>query len=116
AEHVHVGSYALVVTGEGVPGAAQPGLDLVGDEEDPAPRAQLAYRGQVAVGRYDHAVLALDRLQEHRHGGVVDRVGERGGVAVRDDAEPGGVRPEAGAGGRVDREADDGGRPPVEVA
>ena len=52
-------------------------------------------RAQVAVGRDDHAGLALDRLDEERHRVVVDRGLERVRVAVRDDLEPRRERPEA---------------------
>ena len=40
---------------------------------------------QVARRRHDHAGLALDRLEQHRDRGLVDRRGQRVGVAVRHD-------------------------------
>ena len=46
-------------------------------------RVSARTRGQEVGGRHDDAGLALDRLDEHRDGVLVDRGLERGGVAVR---------------------------------
>ena len=46
-----------------------------------------AGRGEVALGGYDDAGLALDRLEQDRGGLVGDRGGERVGVAVRDEGD-----------------------------
>ena len=48
--------------------AAETRLDLVGDEQHVVPRADLAHRAEVALGRDDDAGLALDRLDEHGGG------------------------------------------------
>ena len=66
-----------------LPGAAEAGLDLVGDHQDVALGAQPADLGEEAVGRDDHAALALDRLEQDGDRVVVDRRRERLGVAVR---------------------------------
>ena len=116
AEQVHVGHDALAVAREGRADAAETRLDLVGDEEDVVPRADLAHRREVALRRDDDARLALDRLEEH--GGGLGRDGglDRSGVAVRHRDEPGRERAEVGARLRVVAEAHDRGRAAVEVA
>ena len=68
AEHVEVRHDALVVAREGAAGAAEAGLDLVGGEEDVLAGADLADAAQVALGRDDHAALALDRLDQDGDG------------------------------------------------
>ena len=78
--------------------------------------AELADAAQVAVGRDDHAALALDRLDQHGDGVLVDGRLEGRQVAVRDDDEAGRERAEAVARVRVVGEADDGGGAAVEVA
>ena len=70
---------------------------------------------QVVVGRHDDARLALDGLDQHRDGVVVDRGGHRVGVTERHRTEARGVRAEAAAGGLVVGEADDRGGAAVEV-
>ena len=93
------GDDALVLAGERGPGAAEAGLDLVGDHQHVVRGAQLAHPRQVAGGRHDHARLALDRLDEERDDVRVggQGLGERVGVAVLDDEEAGRERPEPGA-------------------
>ena len=51
--------------GEPVAGAAEAGLDLVGDEDDPVLAAPGRQGGQEAAGRDHEAALALDRLDHH---------------------------------------------------
>ena len=116
AEDVDVGDDALVVAGEGLAGAAEAGLDLVGGEQHVVLGAEVADAAQVAVRRDDHAALALDRLDQDRDGVGVDRGLDRGQVAVGDGDEAGRERAEAVAGVGVVGEADDGGGPAVEVA
>ena len=58
------------------PGAAHSGLDLVEDQQRAARRRRRARRQQLAGERVD-AGLALDRLEQHRRGAVVDGAGER---------------------------------------
>src|SRR5829696_6632905 len=99
-----------------LPTTAETGLDLVGGEEDVLAGADLADVAQVAVGRDDHAALALDRLDEDRHGVRGDRSLEGREVAVRDHVEAGGERAEPVAGIGIVGEADDGRGAAVEVA
>ena len=56
----------LGLAGEPVAGAAEPGLDLVGDEDDAVLAAPVGHPGQEARRRHDEAALALDRLDDHR--------------------------------------------------
>ena len=74
-----------------------------------------AHAGQIVVGRNDDAGFALDRLDQHRDGVVVDRGGQRLGVAERHGAEAGRVGAEAATRGVVVGEADDRRRAAVEV-
>ena len=97
-------------------GAAEPGLDLVGDHQHVVLDAQPAHVVQVAGRRHDHAGLALHRLDQDGHGRLVDGRGERVGVAVRHRAEAGRVRAVVGLGDVVAGEADDADRAAVEVA
>ena len=75
-----------------VAGPAHPGLHLVDPEQRAVRVADLAGPGQVAGRRHDDAVLALDRLEDHGGGLVVDRCGKRLGVAVRDEDHVAGQR------------------------
>ena len=106
-----VGHDALVVDGEPRAGAAEPGLDLVGDEHDAVVRRPGGEGRQEAGRRLDEAALAEDRLDHDarqvghadllvevvdRAGGgllagepVAERVGHRGAVDL------GGERAEA---------------------
>ena len=65
-----VGDDALVLAGEPGAGAAEAGLDLVGDEQDAVLAAELDERRQVARAGDDEAALALDGL-DHDGGHVV---------------------------------------------
>jgi hypothetical protein len=51
--------------GEPLTGAAEPGLDLVGDEQRPVGPASFRDRRQEARRRNDEPTLALDRLDDH---------------------------------------------------
>ena len=85
-----------MVAGEGAAGAGQARLNLVGDHENVSGCADFAHRRQVVVRRHDDAGLALDRLQQHSDGVLVDRVGQRIGVTEGDRTEARRERPEAG--------------------
>lgn len=73
----------------GEPGAAsaETGLDLVDHEQHAALVAQPPHPGEILGGGRIHAALALDRLEEYRRDGRVDRRGERVEVFPRDVAE-----------------------------
>ena len=73
----------------GEPGAASPetGLHLVDHEQHAALVAQPPHPGEILGGGRIHAALALDRLEEYRRDGRVDRRGERVEVFPRDVAE-----------------------------
>src|SRR5690606_12857735 len=60
--------------------------------------------------------LALDGLDQYRDRGVVDRVGDGGGVTVGNDPEAGRERPEVGPRRRIGGEAHDADGAAVEVA
>ena len=84
-----VGPHAIgVLEPEPLAGAAEPGLHLVDDQQRLALVAQRAHRREVAVGRGDHAALALDRFEHHRADALVHRGRERVDVAELDLAEP----------------------------
>ena len=93
AEHVDVGHDLLVVAGEGVPGARQTGLDLVGDHEHVPLGAQRPDVPQEAVRRDDDTTLALDRLEQHRDRLVAHCGPQRLDVAIGHDDEAGRVGP-----------------------
>ena len=78
----HVRGDAVVLVGEKGSGAAHSGLHLVEHQQGAVPGRDFACCGQVALGRDDDAALAHDRFQEYRRGVVVDRGGQRVGVAV----------------------------------
>ena len=67
-----VGLDAPVLDRPHLPGAAGARLDLVGDEQDPVPVADLAQALEEAVLGDDVAALALDRLDDDR-GDLVGR-------------------------------------------
>ena len=58
--------HALVLAGVPVPGAAEPGLDLVGHEDDARSPAPVGERRKESVRRDDEAALAEDRLDDER--------------------------------------------------
>ena len=66
-----------------LPGPTRARLDLVGDEQDPVPVADLAQTLEEAVLRDDVAALALDRLDDDRR----DLVG-RSELVEQDLVEP----------------------------
>ncbi len=115
AEGHEVGSHAPRLGRERRPGAPEAGLDLVGHEEHVPRGRDRAQARPVVVGRHDDARLALHRLQEHGDGRVVDRGGDRVGVAVRHEAEPQRVRVEPAPGVGVVGERHDRRRAAVEV-
>ena len=104
-----------MLVGEPAPGPAEPGLDLVEDQEHAARVAQAPELAQISVRRHDDAGLALDRLDQHRAGILGDRGRDRGGVAERHRPEAAGERPEPVAVGGVGGKADDRGGAAVEV-
>jgi hypothetical protein len=116
AEQVEVGHDADEVARERRPGAAEAGLDLVRDHENLPAARDVADRRQEIGGRHDDAGLALDRLEQHRDGVVVDRGLERIDVAVRHGDEPGRVWTEVRARLLIVAEADDRRRAAVKVA
>ena len=69
-----------MVAGEGSAGAGQTRLDFIGNQQNVLGTADFAHRRQVVVRWRDDAGLALDRLQQHSDGVLVDRVGQRIGV------------------------------------
>ena len=97
AEQIHVGHHIPVVAGEGSAGAGQAGLNLIGDHQHVAGRAEFAHCRQIVVRRHDHPGLALDRLEQHRDGVLVDRVGQCVGVTERHRTKARRERAEAGA-------------------
>ena len=67
-EHHDVRRDARVLESEELAGAADPGLDLVEDQQDAVLGRQSAQAAQELVRRDEHAGLALDRLQHHGDG------------------------------------------------
>src|SRR5919197_2135571 len=65
-----VGDDVPVLTGEPATGPPEAGHDLVENEQDAVPVADLADRLQVAVRRRDDPVRPGDRLEEHGGNGV----------------------------------------------
>jgi hypothetical protein len=106
----------LVVARKAPAGAAETGLDLVGDEQDAGLVTDRPRGGEVAVGRDDDSGLPLDRLDEEGDGVLADGRAQRLRVTVGHPDEPGSEGAKAGPRQRVVREADDRGRPAMEVA
>ena len=115
ADDHHVGLDALMFTGEYLPSATQPRLDLVGDEQDIVHSAKLLGRLEIAGGRDEDPGLGLDGLDKKGRGVGRDGLPQGIDIAVRDDHEPGCKRseivPVEGFGG----EADDRYGPAVEI-
>jgi len=64
----HVGLEVLVLEGEPLAGAPEPGLHLVDHQERPVLGAQVTQAAQVVRRRDHHTALTLDRLhQDSRH-------------------------------------------------
>jgi hypothetical protein len=69
-----------MLAGEGAAGAAEAGLDLIGDEEDALLTAEVAGLLQVTGRRDDDAGFTLDRLDEETDGVGVDGAAQTGSV------------------------------------
>ena len=102
--------------GEHRPGATQAGLNFIKDQQHAALVAQAAHGGEVPIGWDDDAGFALDRLQQHGAGRLVDHCGKRPDVAKVEVAEARSKRAEVGAIVGLGGEANDRGRAPMEVA
>ena len=74
AERHDVGLDAGMLVVEELSGAAHAGLDLVDDQQQAVRLGQRAQLLQELIGRGPHAGFALDRLQHHRDGVVVDQL------------------------------------------
>ncbi|KAI3475961.1 hypothetical protein L1887_62519 [Cichorium endivia] len=66
AERDNVRAHAVVLVAEHLARPAEPGLDLVADEEHVVLAAQLLDALEVSIAGHDNARLALDRLHEER--------------------------------------------------
>src|SRR6185312_1649587 len=95
AEDQPVRADLLVLEDEPGAGAANPGLDLVDDEENVVLVAQRAYAGEPAFRRDDDPAFALDRLDQHGGGLRRDRGFDRGKVAEGHGTEARREGPEA---------------------
>ena len=116
AEDKAVRNDALVLEGEHLARAPEPGLDLIEDEQDVVLVAEASEASQKAGRRHDDAGLALDRLDQNGDGVLGDGALESGEIAERHGAEAGRKRAEAVAVAGLGREADDGGGAAVEIA
>src|SRR5664280_7423 len=114
-QDVHVRDNRFVLAGEGRPGSAEAGLDLVGAEQHLLFGAQPPYLAQEAGGWDVHPGLALDGFEQYRGGVYVDGGGQCGDVSKRHHPKARHVRPEPGPGHRLRGEADDRAGAPVEV-
>ncbi len=65
----------LVIAGEPVAGAAETGLDLVGDEDDAVGAAECGQPWQEAIRRDDEPALALHWLDDDRGGVLLAHLG-----------------------------------------
>ena len=91
----HVGADAVVLVGEPRPVRPMPVWISSSDQQRAVRVADLARGGEVAGRRRDDAALALGRLQEDRRGRLASTAAsQRVGVAVRDEADVAGQRPE----------------------
>jgi len=115
AQRHDVGADAVVLVGEERPGAAETGLDLVGDEQGIVPFGELAELREIPRRRHDDTGLALDRFDEDGDRALVHRRPDGVGIPEGQQAIAAGERTEPltvlGARG----EADDRGRAAVEV-
>jgi len=116
AQRDHVRPDAFVVAAQQRAGAAEAGLNLIGDEQDVVGGANLGRALQVARRGHAHAPFALDRLDQEGDGVGRDGLFQRVGVIVRDHDEAGGQRAELLFVLRFAGEADQGGGAPGEVA
>ena len=66
ADAQEIRPHVLVLAREPRAGAAEPGVDLVGDQQPALGVAQAAQRREEARGRHALAAAALDRLDDHR--------------------------------------------------
>ena len=89
AEDEDVGLHGVVVARQHLPGPAEPGLDLVGNQEGVVSLEELLGSLEVAVVRDHDARLALDWLHHERDDVGVGFEGRLEGteVVVGDDAE-----------------------------
>ncbi len=69
-----------------------PGLNLVQDQQHPAFVAELPQTGKVLGTRDVNSTFALDRLDQHRGGLVVEGPGDGSEIVVRHVLEPGNHR------------------------
>ena len=68
AMHDHVGTDAVVLDREHLPGSAEAGLHLVGDEQDAVLVADLGEAAEERHRRGEVAALAEHGLDDHRRG------------------------------------------------
>ncbi len=104
AQHHDVRAHVVVLAGQHLAGAAQPDLDLVGDQQDLLAAAERLGELEVAVRRHVDAVLALDRLDQKGDRVGRHRVDQRVHIAEGHELEAGGERPEMLAGRLVSLE------------
>jgi hypothetical protein len=116
ADDEDVGAHAFPVAGEHAARTAQPGLDLVGQQQGMVLPAEALDAAQEPPGRHHHTGLALDRLDQHGAGAVRHGAAQGLQIAVGHQPEPGRERPEAPAVEPLGGEADDRRRAAVEVA
>mmetsp|Transcript_13472 Transcript_13472/g.39218 ORF Transcript_13472/g.39218 Transcript_13472/m.39218 type:complete len:287 (-) Transcript_13472:123-983(-) len=109
---------SIVIAAKALAGAAQPCLDLVGDQEHIVPLAYFLDLAHVAIIWHNHACLALDGLHhEPRNCRVGGQLGlERLEIVVRDQLKTWDERPKAGIGRRVRGGGNSANRPAPEVA
>ena len=119
ADGDHVRAHAFVVAGEQLAGAADAGLDLVGDEQHVVRVAQVEAFLEVALVRDIDAGFALDGLHDHGADLValfVQDLPQRLGVVIGNVDETGREGPVLAVAVRVAGHRDDGDGAAVEVA
>src|SRR4030042_1905514 len=104
-----------MVAGEDLAGAAQPCLDLVGDEQDILGGADVFGRPEIPCGRDEDPGFRLDGLDEEGSGVGCDGLLQGLDIPKRDDHEPGGKRTEIVAVERFSGKADDRYGPAMEI-